>query len=146
MINEEDQYKHIGSVIKERLDYSRDAFKSFVQSMTVIIGGSIWLSMQTISPEARETYVLLSRLLVVLVVIVGSIMVIQALRGWWGYRVALSKFAAHHPIPPPRRNALTAEIVMLACMIGSGIGFWVWNPFLIASTAGPAPISQPASN
>ncbi len=92
MISEEKQYEYIGSVITDRLDRARDAFKLFLQLFSAIAGGSIWLSMQKILDSTRDTYILVSDALVVLVFVVTGTMVYEALRGWWGYRDALSRF------------------------------------------------------
>ena len=133
MINEEKQYEYIASVITDRLNRARDAFKLFLQLFAAIVGGSIWLSSQvTVSPSAKHTYSAVSNMLVWLVILVTGIMVLEALRGWWGYRKALSKFdGGEHPIPPPTPRALVTEVVMVACMIAAGIIFTLFNPFAI---------------
>jgi len=75
MISEEKQYEYVGSIVTDRIDRIRDAFKLFLQLFSIIVGGSIWLSMQKISPDARQTYLLVSDTLVCLVIFVTGVLV-----------------------------------------------------------------------
>src|ERR1700730_1452486 len=104
MISEEKQYEHIGTVLKDRHNLIFDSFKLFLQLVSSIVGGSIWLSMQKeVSPNARLTYIVASDTLICIVILVTAAMVGGALCGWWGYRVTLSKFdGGKHPIPRPK--------------------------------------------
>ena len=72
--------------------------------------------------------------LVLLVLVVTVIMIYQALRGWWGYRKALSKFdCGNYPVPPPRIWAFLAEAFMLVAMVLVAVIFVRFNPFAIPS-------------
>ena len=105
MIGEEKQYEYVGSVVTDRLDRARDAFKLFLQLFSAIVGGAIWLNTQHIALEARSNYVLVSDVLVALVTFVTGTMVYRAIKGWWGYRLALSKFdCGSTQFLPPRRE------------------------------------------
>lgn len=133
MISEDKQYEYIGTVITDRIDRARDAFKLFLQLFSIIVGGAIWLSMHEIPDGARYTYIIVSDALVLLLTLVTGTMVYEALRGWWGYREALSSFdGGKYPIPPPKRRALASEVVMMFCMV-AGASIFIWaNPFAIA--------------
>lgn len=132
MIGDDKQYEYIGSVITDRLDRVRDAFKLFLQLFSGIVGGSIWLSTQQISPAAREFYVLVSDALVILVVFVTGTMVYEALRGWWGYREALAELTYEsHPAPRPKLRAVVAEVAMLVGMVAAAGIYVCSNPFAV---------------
>ena len=134
MISDEKQYEYIGSVIIDRIDRVRDAFKLYLQLFAAIVGGSIWLSTQNISPVARRTYAFVSNALVGLLIVVTVIMVYAALRSWWRSRETMSNFdGGQYPIPGPEFQAIVAEIAMLLCMIASAAIFFCFNPFLVPS-------------
>jgi len=132
MISDEKQYEYVGSVVIDRLNRSRDGFKMYLQVFSAIVGGSIWLSMQPVSGAARENYVVVSDALVILLTFVTSCMVFGAARGWWNYRMTLSKFdGGQYPIPSPSLRALEAEAAMLASMVVASVVFVCFNPFSI---------------
>jgi hypothetical protein len=135
MISEEKHYEYLGSVIINRLQLVRDAFKLFLQLFSAIVGGSVWLSLQTtITPATKHRLGTVSDALVWLVILVTGIMVLEALRSWWDYRVELSKLdGGKYPIPRPKARAMKAEAAMLICMIAAGVIFSLFNPFRIGA-------------
>ncbi len=134
MISEEKQYEYLGRVLTDRLNRIFDSFKLFLQLFSTIVGGSIWLSMQNVSPNARHRYIVASDTLILLVILVTGVMVFEAQRGWWGYRKTLSEFdGGNHPIPPPKWTRRWTEIVMLLGMVASGVVFALFNPFAVSS-------------
>lgn len=130
MISDEKQYEFIGSMLKDRLDRGRDALRLFLQLFSAIVGGSIWLSIQDITPAARVAYERASNALIVLLIVVTGAMIWRATAGWWGYRQKLSEFQfENHPAPPPKYVAILAEALMLICMVVAGGFFIYFNPF-----------------
>jgi hypothetical protein len=131
MVSEEKHFEFAVSVVAERHQATRNAFKLFLQLFSVIIGGSIWLTMQpTFSASAKGKFIFVSDTLVLLVIIVTGAMVLEDLRGWWNYREVLAKFSyENHPISRPKLRAVLIEAIMLLCMGVAGIIFIVFNPF-----------------
>ncbi|MGJ0535326.1 hypothetical protein [Methylocystis sp.] len=134
MISDEKQYEFVGSMLKDRLDRGRDALRLFLQLFSAIVGGSIWLSIQDLTPAGRMAYERASNALIVLLIVVTGAMIWRATAGWWGYRQKLSEFEfENHPAPPPKCVAILAEALMLICMVAAGGFFIYFNPFNIPS-------------
>ncbi|MER9692334.1 hypothetical protein NKJ16_10420 [Mesorhizobium sp. M0179] len=130
MVTEDKQYEYIGSVIANRLEYTRDALKLYIQTLTVIVGGSIWLSRESLPMASRAKYAFLASALVWLVFIVTGVMVFEALRSWYNYRKVMAKFnVGSDGIPQPSFPILGAETAMLIVMFVSTILFSIYNPF-----------------
>lgn len=130
-VSEDKQYEYIAGVVNNRLEYTRDALKLYIQTFTVIVGGSIWLNTQSgINSALKWKYILLSNAIVFLVFFVTAAMVFEALRSWYRFRQKMSEFdAAPYSIPAPKFPWLGAETVMLLGMLGSAVLFFCYNPF-----------------
>jgi hypothetical protein len=57
-VSREKQYEYVTNQIVRSGQYSRQAFRHYVQVYSAIVGGSIWLSMDArITGQLRETYI-----------------------------------------------------------------------------------------
>jgi len=132
MVSKDKEFEYVTSQIIKHVERSVDAFKLFAQLFSVIVGGAIWLSIQsTIDSEATKTYAVLSDILVTLVTVITSLMILENYRAWRGFRNAQVKLAPH--VPPPSWRAQLVGWEMVACMVaGCGL-FWLFNPFILAS-------------
>jgi hypothetical protein len=136
MISAEKQYDFITSQIAARLKEARDAFKLFIQIFSAIVGGSVWLATtEKIQSEAKSQYATLSSLLVVVLTLAMTVMIVDALRGWYANRKAQVQLGGLDPagrpnIPPPRiPPSGISEMAMTMTMIAAASGFCLFNPF-----------------
>jgi hypothetical protein len=119
-------------MIAERNRNALDAFKLFISLYSAIVGGAIWISTQATNFPA--SYGTLSSVIVALVTVVAVILVVEAKRGWWGYRKAQSELVGRNadgkyriPLPTAFPTVLT-EGAMVACML-LACGFFIrFNP------------------
>ena len=127
------EFEYVTSQIIKHVERSVDAFKMFAQLFSVIVGGAIWLSLQSPAhPEITKTYANLSNILVTLVTIIGSVMIFENYRCWWRFRTAQSMLVPH--VPPPKWPAVTTGGVMILCMAVGCVLFWQFNPFIVLVT------------
>jgi hypothetical protein len=98
-VSEDKEFEYVTSQIIKHVERTVDAFKMFAQLFSVIVGGSIWLSIQSQAQETTKTYANLSNILVTLVTIISSVMIFENYRCWWRFRTAQSKLVPHVPLP-----------------------------------------------
>ncbi|MER9306550.1 hypothetical protein [Mesorhizobium sp. M0496] len=130
-VDEDTQYEYISNVVDKKLEYTRDALKLYIQSFTLIVGGSIWLNTQIPqNSTSRGQYTALSNVIVILLLWVTGVVVFEALRSWYRFRQKMAEFdATPYKIPKPSRPWWGAETAMLLGMICSTILFLLYNPF-----------------
>jgi hypothetical protein len=132
MITDEQLYKTLSEMIAERNKNALDAFKLFISLYSAIVGGAIWLSTQT--ARNLPSYERLSSGVVLLVTLVAIVLVIEAKRGWWGYRKAQSDLVGKtedgkYRIPPPNLfPTVLTEGAMVVAMLIAALGFLCFNP------------------
>ncbi len=137
IIGDEELYRTLCEMIAERNRNALDAFKIFISLYSAIIGGVIWLSTQTAQP--LPSYGLLSTGVVFLITFVAVIHVIEAKRGWWGYRKAQSELVGKNKdgkyrIPPPKLfPTVLTEGAMITAMLVAAAGFYWFNPLQTAN-------------
>jgi len=118
-------------VITGRLEYTRDALKLYIGTLTLIVGGSIWLSREIADVDSKLRYGYLSNMLVCLLFFVTGVMVFDALRSWYRYRQAICMLdTGPIRIPSPKVPYWGAETAMLIGMLVSTAAFILYNPFL----------------
>jgi hypothetical protein len=130
MVSEDKEFEYVTSQIVKHVERSVDAFKMFTQLFSAIVGGSIWLSTQHVSPAAAKTYSNLSVCLVVLVTIIASLIIWENYRVWRGFRAAQSRLVPH--VPLPKRGSEKTKWMMTVCMVGGCVAFWWFNPFNVS--------------
>jgi len=135
LINVEKEYEYVSKQVMEHNTRIMDAFKLYIQVISAIIGGSIYLSLQAHDKAKNEQYATLSDLLVVLATSLAIVMIAENLRGWHGYRKAQSRLGGTDPngrpyIPAPRLfRASVLESALMAGMALTAALFWRFNPF-----------------
>lgn len=81
----------------------------------------------------------LSEGVVFLVTAVAILLVVEAKRGWWGYRKAQSELVGKnnegkYRVPPPKLfPTVLTEGAMVVCMALAAIGFWFLNPLHLSN-------------
>lgn len=132
MISDEQLYKTLSEMIAERNKNALDAFKLFISLYSAIVGGSIWLSTQ--ANRNLPAYGRLSSGVILLVTLVAVVLVIEAKRGWWGYRKAQSELVGknetgRYRVPPPKIfPTILTEGAMVIAMVLAAAGFLWFNP------------------
>lgn len=132
MIDKAKVYDFLVAQAAARSAASIDVFKMFLRLYSAIVGGSIWLSLQTgISVADQQKYALLSNLAVGITTFVVVVMVVDNLRSWHAYRTDISKLGQGPGFSPPQLfPSAISEAAMLLGTLGASVAFWVWNPFL----------------
>ena len=130
-ISVEKQYEYITRQIQRNGDTAHLVFRHYVQVYSAIVGGSIWLSMQSnVSTASRTRFAWLSDGLVILLTVVAVVSVVDALRAWRANRIAQSKLGRPGEIPLPRiPPSGVAEIAILLVIIAACCFFCAFNPF-----------------
>lgn len=138
MIDDELLYKSLSEMIAERNRNALDAFKLFISLYSAIVGGAIWLRLQATKPMPTS-FEWLSEGVVFLVTAVAILLVVEAKRGWWGYRKAQSELVGKnnegkYRVPPPKLfPTVLTEGAMVVCMALAAIGFWFLNPLHLSN-------------
>jgi hypothetical protein len=135
MISNDKQFEYLGSQVKKHVQRSIEAFKLFLQIFSAIVGGSIWLSLQSsLTSPFRHRYVILTDAAAILLAAVVIVMVLDNLRAWRGYRIAMSNLAGKRPdgdyaIPLPlMRSAITERAILFGIAVVTML-FCFENPF-----------------
>ena len=130
MVSEDKEFEYVTSQIVKHVERSVDAFKMFAQLFSLIVGGAIWLSIQSnVGHKATAMYMWLSDILVLVVTFIISMMIYEDYRAWRNFRTAQSKLVPHLPLPAARAEIIKWE--MIACMAVGCVLFWLFNPFML---------------
>jgi hypothetical protein len=135
MVSDDKQYEFVSSQVQVYNQRIADAFKLFIQLFSAIVGGSVWLSIQSHIATRSARYERLSDILAVLVAVFCTISVLENLRAWRGYRSAQSRLggideAGKPRIPGPRGfQSSLEEGTMIATMFSAAGLFCYFNPF-----------------
>jgi hypothetical protein len=130
MVSEDKEFEYVTSQIIKHVERSAEAFKMFSQLFSLIVGGAIWLSIQSKVPHPK-TYAALSDIVLGLVTVITSLMILENYRGWRGFRIAQLKFTPE--VPSPTWRAECIKWAMIACMATGWFLFLLFNPFILAS-------------
>jgi hypothetical protein len=135
-VSAEKQFDSVSTHIRYLNDKMLEAYYSFVRVFIAIVGGSFWLSFQPrLTPINAVSYARLSVGLLCFISLMATIMILENLRGWHGYRKRQSFLAGlddggQRRIPLPRPvHASRVEICMLLSIWIATCAFWYWNPF-----------------
>jgi hypothetical protein len=133
------EYEFVSSQVQEYNRRIADAFKLFVQLFSLIVGGSVWLSIQNQNTLSKSGgYARLSDILVVLVAVYCAFSIWENLRAWRGYRFAQSRLGGldekgNPRIPPPQTfKAASEEAGMMITILIAAVLFCFFNPFAIS--------------
>ena len=126
-VSKDKEFEYVTSQIIRHIDRSVDAFKLFAQLFSLIVGGAIWLSIQSsVKCGANLTYARVSDGLVVLVTLITSLMVFEDYRAWRNFRTAQSKLVPH--VDPPAWRSEITKWAMILCMVAGCALFLRFNP------------------
>jgi hypothetical protein len=133
MVSEDKQFEFITKRVSELSNATEDGLKLFVPMYSAILGGSIWLRLQ-LKDAVPPSYRYLSDALILLLTFVCTFIVLDNLRAWWGFRTDLVVITRDSklPTPMPHWSAAIIELVLCTAMIGAGIAFVWFNPFIIS--------------
>jgi hypothetical protein len=126
-ISAEKRYEFVTGRLQYHNEKIIEAFKLFIQVISAIVGGAIWLSLVKEPPKGHENYWLLADILVVCLAAMTTITVIANVIAWFGYRTA--EHELNPKAPKPRHFwSYWNELAMLAVIvIASGL-FIRFNP------------------
>lgn len=135
-VSVDEEYKFVSSQVKEHNARIMEAFKLYIQLITLVVGGSSYLSIMPNGPSSArlQQFATLADALVAFITLIALLMVAENLRGWFGYRMAQSRLAGldisgNPHIPRPRRfRASVLEGALMLAMIVAAAGFHVFNP------------------
>src|SRR5881628_2556211 len=123
-------YEFVSTQARYHTEAISRAFNRFVTTFSAIVAGSVWLSLQpAISHAKTAKLAFLADLLVVSTALVCATMVVENLRGWFGYRMAMHRIGGDDAdgrpvIPAPNLgHASKEEVVMLSVMIAVTVLF-----------------------
>jgi TRAP-type C4-dicarboxylate transport system permease small subunit len=135
MVSDDKQYEFVSSQVQVYNQRIADAFKLFIQLFSAIVGGSVWLSIQSHINTKSVRFERLSDILVILVAVFCTISILENLRAWRGYREAQSRLggtdeAGQPRIPGPKdfRNSKEEGTMMATMFLSAGL-FCYFNPF-----------------
>jgi hypothetical protein len=136
-VSVEKEFDNVAKQLSECNARIMDSFKLYIQVVSAIIGGSIYLSLQQHDKLKNAQYAALSDCLVALVTLVAIVMIYENLREWHGYRKAQSRLSGVDDngapyIPGPRGfQASRVESALMLAMVATALLFWWFNPFLL---------------
>ena len=133
----DEEFKHVLILKREELNGRiMEAFKLYIQLMTLVVGGCVYLSIMPNGPAPEKLHKLatLADGLVGFVTFIALVMVLENVRGWFGYRKAQSRLGGldlngkpHIPWPRKFRASLLEGVMMLG-MVVAAVGFYYFNP------------------
>jgi hypothetical protein len=120
------RYQFVTQQLRYHNEKIIEAFKLFIKLFSAIVGGAIWLSIQT---NELSSYGNLALALVGVLTLVTVVMVISNLMAWYGFRKAESFLVGKEKVGPPTpiRSCWT-EYVMIFAMVCALTLFWCFNP------------------
>ena len=101
-------------------------FKTFIQTYSAIVGGSVWLRLKFKEPAPIE-YAHLSSALVFLLFLISLVIIIDSHISWCGYRDRL--YVLEPKVGPRKFKSLITPTLMLFVMAVATVGFVCFNPF-----------------
>jgi len=125
-----------------------DAFKLYVQVMTVVVGGAVYAALTfKIDPKTREVLALLTSGMVFLITAVTIGIVLDCLRSWKGYRQAQCRLAGlrldgQPHIDAPHVGRLMTNWILILAVAVLMVAFICYNPVGLISQTSPAPFCE----
>lgn len=133
MISDEKQHEFITRQIGDLARATHDGLKLFLPMFSAIVGGSIWLRLQS---AGKAPYEYLTDTLVLLLTAVCVAMTVTNLKAWWGYRNKLSEITAKTKFPAPKPVLFPSaliEMIMCVAMVATCALFVIFNPFKLSN-------------
>jgi fumarate reductase subunit C len=133
MISDEKQYEFITRQIGDLARATHDGLKLFLPMFSAIVGGSIWLRLQS---KEKAPYEYLTDALVIMLTVVCIAITLTNLKAWWGYRRKLSEITAKTKYPAPKPVLFPSaliEMIMCLAMLATCAIFVFFNPFKLSN-------------
>jgi hypothetical protein len=133
MLSAEKHCELLTNLCRDQSDKMYQGFRLFIQMFTAIAGGAVVAHLQYVD-KIPSNFEPLSDALAALVVVTCVIMIFDAYRSWFGYRVALSnvagpKYDGSPRISPPRHRLSSRTVItMLIVMFAAWALFVAFNP------------------
>lgn len=135
MVSVEKQYEYVTGQLAAQIDRMNTAFKNFVQLFTAIVGGVVWLSLETkVGSTELSVYAQTSTALVCILAAVSIVLIGGNLLSWWNYRRTQALLTADDPdpnlrVPPPKITlSYSVEAAMIGCILIACALFAYYNP------------------
>ena len=141
------QYTFLTSLVAARDLRPVEYLKNYVQFVTTVVGGCIWLKFQIPCDEnALTKYFWLSNFIILLGSFVTFLLVWDNFRTWRAYRLAQVAFAretAELIIPEPKVSAgRYMELSIITCSLLTTVAFYNFNPFAGSGECHKQPVME----
>ena len=89
---------------------------------SAIIGGIVWLSIQTDPSDVKSKLAPVVPWMFILVGMVSIVLIVANLIGWWGFRKAETQLVGAEAVPPPTfPRSCFSELVMIAVIVATTV-------------------------
>ena len=125
MIDPIERYKFITSQLQYFNEKIVEAFRLYIQLVTAVMGGYIWLKSQTQTVVPSNWVRVVFPALMVFIGLGSVLLIVVNLSSWWGFRKAESALLKGIVPPPVFPRSARQEIVMIMVIIAiSSVGAW----------------------
>jgi len=125
MIDTVERYKFVTSQLQYFNDKIIESFKLYIQLVTAISGGYLWLKTQSQTADTLTWARVAAPALMIFVGLTIILLIIVNLSSWWGYRKAESNLLGGVVPTPVFPKSARQELVMIVVIITtSGLGAW----------------------
>jgi hypothetical protein len=134
MVSDDKQYEFFTRRLTDLSNATQDGLKLFVPTFSAIVGGAIWLRMQS-DGAALPTYEILSNWVVVLLTVVCIALVLYNLWIWrrvWTHVVRITR-ESNYPLSLPPWSVSAIDIALCAAIAAACILFILYNPFGVSA-------------
>jgi hypothetical protein len=125
---ETEHFKYLCEMTRHFNDKVIESFVFYVQTLALIIGGSIWLAIQNVKQDHIQAFRYLSDGTVWLLTFITLARISENVRSWNGYRTAQNQVLPSVPLPKTVRASITEGAMMLG-VLAAAILFSAYNPF-----------------
>jgi uncharacterized iron-regulated membrane protein len=128
MIDDVERYKVVTSRIQYFNDKIIESFKLYIQLVTALTGGYMWLKTQSQATNALTWARVAAPGLMILIGITIILLIVANLSAWWGHRKVESKLTGGAVPAPVFPKSARGELIMIGfIIITSGLGAWYFT-------------------
>ena len=128
MIDDAERYKFVTSQLQYFNDKIIESFKLYIQLVTAVTGGYLWLKTQNQITGALAWARVAAPALMIFIGLAIISLIIVNLSSWWGYRKAESELLGGVvPIPVFPKSARQELIMIGVIVITTGLGAWYFT-------------------
>lgn len=115
------------ALMKSQATY--EGFKLFVQMFSAVVAGTVFLRFDKEPSKIPASFLDLTNAMAFLVTVVSGIIIYDAYRSWYGYRVKLAEIAGPGEVPSPSHTLSSTTLWAMYLAMGAAlILFWMFNP------------------